>query len=53
MTFFQVYLLALVVFFSMITIIYLISIRIKNVSIVDLFWSLTIVEALKMHKTLK
>ena len=38
MTFFQIYLLALAVIMSMMTILWLISIRIKNVSIVDLFW---------------
>jgi steroid 5-alpha reductase family enzyme len=38
MTYFQIYLLALAVIMSMMTILWLISIRIKNVSIVDLFW---------------
>lgn len=38
MTFFQIYLLSLAVIMSMMTILWLISIRIKNVSIVDLFW---------------
>jgi steroid 5-alpha reductase family enzyme len=38
MTYIQIYLLALVVIISMMTILWLISIRIKNVSIVDLFW---------------
>jgi steroid 5-alpha reductase family enzyme len=38
MTYFQIYLLALTVIMSMMTLLWLISIRIKNVSIVDLFW---------------
>ena len=38
MTFFQIYFLALAVIMAMMTILWLISIRIKNVSIVDLFW---------------
>jgi steroid 5-alpha reductase family enzyme len=38
MTYFQIYLLTLAVIMSMMTILWLISIRIKNVSIVDLFW---------------
>jgi steroid 5-alpha reductase family enzyme len=38
MTYIQIYLLALVVIMSMMTLLWLISIRIKNVSIVDLFW---------------
>ena len=38
MTFFQIYLLALAGILSMMTLLWLISIRIKNVSIVDLFW---------------
>ena len=38
MTFFQIYFLALAVIMTMMTILWLISIRIKNVSIVDLFW---------------
>jgi steroid 5-alpha reductase family enzyme len=38
MTYFQIYLLALAVIMSMMTLLWLISIRIKNVSIVDLFW---------------
>ncbi len=38
MTFFQIYLLAFVAIMSMMTILWLISIWIKNVSIVDLFW---------------
>ena len=38
MTFFQIYFLALAVIMTMMTILWLISILIKNVSIVDLFW---------------
>ena len=38
MTFFQIYLSALLVILSMMTLLWLISIWIKNVSIVDLFW---------------
>jgi steroid 5-alpha reductase family enzyme len=38
MTYFQIYFLGLAVIMSMMTILWLISIRIKNVSIVDLFW---------------
>jgi steroid 5-alpha reductase family enzyme len=38
MTFFQIYLLGLAVILSMMILLWLISIQIKNVSIVDLFW---------------
>jgi len=38
MTFFQIYMLAFAIIMIMMTILWLISIRIKNVSIVDLFW---------------
>ena len=38
MTFFQIYMLAFAIIMTMMTILWLISIRIKNVSIVDLFW---------------
>jgi len=38
MTFFQIYLIALVVILMMMTFLWLISIRLRNVSIVDLFW---------------
>jgi steroid 5-alpha reductase family enzyme len=38
MTYFQIYFLGLAVIMSMMTLLWLISIRIKNVSIVDLFW---------------
>ena len=38
MTYFQIYLQGLAVIMSMMTILWLISIRIRNVSIVDLFW---------------
>ena len=40
MTFFQIYFLALIVIMSMMIILWIISIRLKNVSIVDLFWGL-------------
>jgi steroid 5-alpha reductase family enzyme len=40
MTFFQLYFLALIVIMSMMIILWIISIRLKNVSIVDLFWGL-------------
>lgn len=45
MTFFQIYLLALAGILSMMTLLWLISIRIKNVSIVDLFWGFGFVAA--------
>jgi steroid 5-alpha reductase family enzyme len=38
MTFFQIYFFALIVILSIMILLWLISIRIKNVSIVDLFW---------------
>ena len=45
MTFIQIYLLALVVILSMMTLLWLVSIWIKNVSIVDLFWGFGFVMA--------
>jgi steroid 5-alpha reductase family enzyme len=45
MTYFQIYLLGLAVIMSMMTILWLTSILIKNVSIVDLFWGLGFVLA--------
>jgi len=45
MTFFQIYLLALAAIMSMMTILWLISVKIKNVSIVDLFWGFGFVVA--------
>ncbi|MBN2524555.1 MAG: DUF1295 domain-containing protein [Bacteroidales bacterium] len=45
MTFFQIYLLALAGILSMMTILWLISIKIRNVSIVDLFWGFGFVVA--------
>ncbi len=45
MTFFQIYLLALAGILTMMTILWLISILIKNVSIVDLFWGFGFVVA--------
>ena len=45
MTFFQIYLLAFVVIMAMMTTLWIISIRIKNVSIVDLFWGFGFVVA--------
>jgi steroid 5-alpha reductase family enzyme len=45
MTFFQIYLLALAAIMSMMTMLWLISIRIKNVSIIDLFWGFGFVVA--------
>ena len=40
MTFIQVYLIGLAVILTMMTVLWIISIPIKNVSIVDLFWGL-------------
>jgi len=40
MTFFQIYILALVSIISVMSLLWIISIRIRNVSIVDLFWGL-------------
>lgn len=45
MTCFQIYLIGLAFIMSMMTILWLISVRIKNVSIVDLFWGLGFVLA--------
>jgi steroid 5-alpha reductase family enzyme len=45
MTYFQIYLLGLAVIMSMMTILWITSILIKNVSIVDLFWGLGFVLA--------
>jgi steroid 5-alpha reductase family enzyme len=45
MTFFQIYFLAFGIIMSMMTILWLISIKIKNVSIVDLFWGFGFVVA--------
>jgi len=45
MTFFQIYLLAFAAFMVMMTILWLTSIKIKNVSIVDLFWGVGFVVA--------
>ena len=46
MAFYQIYLLAFAAIMSMMTLLWLISIRIKNVSIVDLFWGFGFVVAL-------
>jgi steroid 5-alpha reductase family enzyme len=45
MTFFQIYLLALVIILSMMTVLWIVSVFIKNVSIVDLFWGVGFVVA--------
>jgi steroid 5-alpha reductase family enzyme len=45
MTFFQIYLFAFVVIIAMMTVLWIISIRIKNVSIVDIFWGFGFVVA--------
>jgi steroid 5-alpha reductase family enzyme len=45
MTFFQIYLLSFAAIMAMMTILWLISIKIKNVSIVDLFWGFGFVVA--------
>ena len=45
MTFFQIYFQALIVIMAMMTVLWLISIQIKNVSIVDLFWGFGFVVA--------
>jgi steroid 5-alpha reductase family enzyme len=49
MTFLQIYLLALAVIMSLMTILWLVSIRIKNVSIVDLFWGFGFVVAAAVY----
>ena len=45
MSFFQIYLLAFAAIMSMMTILWLISVKIRNVSIVDLFWGFGFVVA--------
>jgi steroid 5-alpha reductase family enzyme len=45
MTFFQIYILAFAAIISMMTVLWLISVRIRNVSIVDLFWGFGFVVA--------
>jgi steroid 5-alpha reductase family enzyme len=45
MTFFQIYLLAFAAIMSMMTLLWIVSIKIKNVSIVDLFWGFGFVVA--------
>jgi steroid 5-alpha reductase family enzyme len=49
MTFFQIYLLAFAAIMLMMTILWLISIKIKNVSIVDLFWGFGFVVAAAVY----
>lgn len=49
MTFFQIYLLAFAAIMSMMTILWLISIKIRNVSIVDLFWGFGFVVAATVY----
>lgn len=49
MTFFQIYLLAFAAIILMMTILWLISIKIKNVSIVDLFWGFGFVVAAAVY----
>lgn len=49
MTFFQIYLLAFAAILSMMTILWLISIKIRNVSIVDLFWGFGFVVAASVY----
>jgi len=49
MTFFQIYLLAFAAILSMMTILWLISIKIRNVSIVDLFWGFGFVVAAAVY----
>jgi steroid 5-alpha reductase family enzyme len=49
MTFFQIYLLAFAAIMSMMTILWLISIKIRNVSIVDLFWGFGFVVAASVY----
>lgn len=49
MTFFQIYLLAFAAIMSMMTILWLISIKIRNVSIVDLFWGFGFVVAAAVY----
>lgn len=45
MTFFQIYFMGLIVIISMMIVLWIISVRIKNVSIVDLFWGFGFVMA--------
>jgi steroid 5-alpha reductase family enzyme len=49
MPFFQIYLITFAAIMSMMTILWLISIRIKNVSIVDLFWGFGFVVAAAVY----
>jgi len=49
MTFFQIYLLAFAAIMSMMTLLWLVSIKIKNVSIVDLFWGFGFVVAAAVY----
>ncbi len=49
MTFFQIYILAFAAIMLMMTILWLISIRIRNVSIVDLFWGFGFVVAAAVY----
>ena len=49
MTFIQIYMLAFVAIMSMMTILWLISIKIRNVSIVDLFWGVGFVVAAAIY----
>ncbi|MEI8048119.1 MAG: DUF1295 domain-containing protein [Bacteroidota bacterium] len=49
MTFFKIYLLAFAAIMSMMTILWLISIKIRNVSIVDLFWGFGFVVACAVY----
>jgi steroid 5-alpha reductase family enzyme len=45
MAFFQIYILAFAAIISMMTVLWLISVKIRNVSIVDLFWCFRFVVA--------
>lgn len=49
MTFFQIYLIAFAAIMSMMTLLWLVSIKIKNVSIVDLFWGFGFVVAAAVY----
>lgn len=49
MTFFQIYLLAFAAILSMMTFLWLISVKIRNVSIVDLFWGFGFVVAAAVY----
>jgi steroid 5-alpha reductase family enzyme len=49
MTFFQIYLQAFAVIMSMMTVLWIVSIRLKNVSIVDLFWGFGFVVACSFY----